>query len=380
MDARVPIVAVAVTVTVWVGAATGAVADTGSTDAGAAAPFATAPVATAPSAAAPVAEVGIHGTAQETGALGNILTDLLAHRASLRLRRADRIDATEVIRPAPRSPAGSDVVARAWIDLGDAGQVTLYVVDRGWERILVRHIDRGNAPSEVVLESTARIVATAVEALLTGAQIGVVREELARPATPPADLDATARPASAVPATPGAAARIGAFYGAQLFAPTLVLIHGPGICVGGAAGSGRVQPGAILTGQLWLPSTVTDRAVGLRLLSGSLRLLGTADYVAGSRVTLTAGLGGGIDVTRIDALALGEDVHPTATTTLTTGVLRAAVGTSIRMRWGLGLSVTGAVDADLSGTRYVVKQDGATYDFLRPWAVRPGLMLGVIAP
>jgi hypothetical protein len=190
------------------------------------------------------------------------------------------------------------------------------------------------------------------------------------------------RPTPASSGAAGAAARIGAFYGAQLFAPKLVLVHGPGISVGGVAGSGRIQPGAILTGQLWLPNTVTEPSVGLRLLSGSLRLLGTADYAAGSPVTLSAGLGGGIDITRVESLAFGGagDVHPTAITTLTTAFLRATVGASFRMQWGLALSVTGVVDADLSRTRYVVEQNGETYDFLRPWTVRPGLMLGVIAP
>jgi hypothetical protein len=81
-------------------------------------------------------------------------------------------------------------------------------------------------------------------------------------------------------------------------------------------------------------------------------------------------------------LALGgaTDVHPAAVTTLTTAALRVAAGASFRLQWGLALSVTGVVDTDLSATRYVVQQNGETYDFLRPWPVRPGLMLGVIAP
>jgi hypothetical protein len=328
----------------------------------------------------PVAEIALHGAAQEMTALEDILRDLLAGRAALTMSRVDRVDAGKVIEPALPPSAGNAVVAHAWIELEDGGRVTVYVVDRAWERILVRHLERGDVPSEIVLESTARIVATAVEALLQGARIGVVREEIARPALPPPPVVVAPPPP---PPETHAPMHLGVLYGAELFSDKVTVLHGPGFSLDGAAGAGRIEPGATFTGQLWLPTTSTDGGIGLRLVSGSLRLLATVDYAARAHTRLTAGVGGGVDVTSVEPRSVGAaavGVSPRAATTTTTAALRATLGASFRLRWGIGVSVMGALDVDLSDTHYVVLNDGALVDFLRPRTLRPGLMVGVTTP
>ncbi|MDB4983302.1 MAG: hypothetical protein JWM82_4054 [Myxococcales bacterium] len=325
-----------------------------------------------------VAEIALHGTGPETVALEDILRDLLAGRASVTMTRVDRVDAGKVIEPALPVRAGDAVVARAWIELEDGDRVTVYVVDRAWERILVRHLERGDSPREIVLESTARVVATAVEALIQGARIGVAREEIARPAPPPPVVVVAPAP----PPTP-VTVDLGAFYGAELFSDKVAVLHGPGISFGRTTGARRIRPGATLTGQLWLPTTTTDASVGLRLLSGSLRLLATVNTAAGRHTTLTAGLGGGVDLTRVEPETVGAasvGVSPRAETALTTAMARAVFGASFRLPWGFGVSVMASLDVDLSDTRYVLSKDGAAVDFLRPRMMRPGLMVGVTRP
>ena len=335
------------------------------------------------SAAPAVAQVSVHGSAADRAALADILRDLLASRATLSVVPHDRLDPVEVLRASRALAPRGDVVAWVWIELDDAQQVALYVADGGGERILVRHVQRAHVPDEVVFESVARVAATAIEALLQGERIGVPREEFVRvppSSAPPAEVRAESKASSA--SGFGLTWRAGVFWGAQLFAPKLTLAEGPGALFGGALGSGLFRTGVTFTAQAWLPRSVTDSVLNLQLFSASPRLLISADYAASARMTLSAGVGGGVDVTRVRTTALAGSVglHPTAAQTLLTAELRAAVGASLGISDALSLALIGYVDTDLSGTHYVVESSGNQSAFLRPWLVRPGLMLGVITP
>jgi hypothetical protein len=338
--------------------------------------------APATSAALAVANVSVHGSAEERTELEAILRDLLANRAVLSVGPNERVDAPQVLRASRLLTPHGDVVAWVWIELDDTEQVALYVADSEGARILVRHVQRANTPSEIVLESAARIVVTAIEALLQGERIGVPREEVVRapPSVPP--TKPLSKPPARSEGRPRLTWRAGAFYGVQLFAPKLTLLQGPGALLGGALGSGRLRLGATLTAQVWLPRSVSDSAVNLELFSTSPRLLVSADYAPGARVALSAGLGGGVDLTQVrpSAAAGSTGVHPSAAETLITAELRAAAGASLRVANGLSLALLAYFDTDLSRTRYVVDSSGSQSAFLRPWPVRPGLMLGVTTP
>ena len=288
-------------------------------------------------------------------------------------------------------------MARAWIELHDGQRVTLYVADVAGERVLVRHLPRNDEDGALVREATARIVATALEALLGGAQIGVERakvdEELTRssaPAPAPAPPVSVATPtAPAAPAPPAARARpdhlsfrAGAQYGVQLFSSEVPLVHGPGVVVSGGPRAGVTRPGALVSAQVWWPSGASDAVAGVRVYATNLRVLATLERSLGSSVEMSLGLGGGIDWTRVEATPNGaaRSVELAPPTTLTTPALRAALGTRFRYSGGFSIYTSLALDADPSHTRYVSLQDGVASRILQPHALRPSLVLGVATP
>jgi hypothetical protein len=339
----------------------------------------------AASAAALRAEVNVHGSAEEVAQLQATLRSLFPADAELLVSAVEAVDGAQVMRES-FTPSAGDVVARAWIELHDGARVTIYVADVSGERILVRHLPRNDEDGELVREATARVVATALEALLSGAQIGVERakagEELGVPApqAPPPPPPPPAPPVTAAPEALGLS--LGAHYGVQAFSSEVPVVHGPGLIFGAHYGAQLTKPGALLVGQVWWPSRASDAVSSVRIYSGALRLLATVERSFGSSVVLSAGVGGGVDLTRVEptAATASVPVRLASPTTLTTPALRAALGAKFRQSYGFSLYTTLALDADPSGTRYVSLNDGVTTRVLEPLALRPSLVVGVATP
>jgi hypothetical protein len=313
-------------------------------------------------------------------ALEATLRSLFPAESALQVSAVDAVNATELMREQP-TPSGADFVARAWVELHDGQRVTIYVADGSGERLLVRHLPRSDADDELVREATARIVATALEGLLSGAQLGVERakahEELPRPAP--------AAPAvSSLPASPKALAfTLGVHYGLQAFSSQVPLEHGPGLTFGGSYGAPRsTRFGGLLIGQVWWPSQADDAVASVRVYSGALRLLATLERSFGASLVLQAGLGGGVDLTRVEPLEASGlvQVRLAAPTTLATPALRAAVGAKLREARGVSPYASLALDADPSGTRYVSLNEGVATRLLQPFSLRPSLVVGVATP
>ncbi|MEM7587553.1 MAG: hypothetical protein AAF560_29465, partial [Acidobacteriota bacterium] len=104
--------------------------------------------------------------------LVTVLDELLSRQSvTLQHRSTAQIDLGAVL-------AGdtSEHLARIWIDTTGATETRLYIVDRTAERVLVRSVgtSAGNL-DEVTRETVGHIIEAAVEALLSGATIGVPR-------------------------------------------------------------------------------------------------------------------------------------------------------------------------------------------------------------
>ena len=298
------------------------------------------------------ADVNVHGSADEVRALEATLRSLFPAEAQLRVNAVEAVDGAQVMRE-PFTPSPDDVMARAWVELHDGARVTIYVADVSGERLLVRHLPRNDEDRELVREATARIVATALEALLSGAQIGVERAKLIDASEGPPAPSPPPRP----PPTPASALgfTLGAHYGAQLFSSQIPIVHGPGLIFGGNYGVHPTRPGAMLVGQFWWPNSANDAVSSVRVYSGALRLLATVERSIGAAVALNAGVGGGIDLTRVEPAAnrAAVDVRLASATTLATPALRVSVGAKFRPSSALSLYTSFALDADPSGTRYV---------------------------
>jgi hypothetical protein len=142
------------------------------------------------------------------------------------------------------------------------------------------------------------------------------------------------------------------------------------------------RPGAELFAQAWLPNRREDELASVRVYSGALRLLATVERRVGAVTALNAGLGGGIDFTRVEPGRSSADaqLRLAEPRTLLTPALRAALGARFRPSAALSVYTTLAIDADPSGTRYVSRTDGVTTSLLEPRALRPSLALGVATP
>jgi hypothetical protein len=138
----------------------------------------------------------------------------------------------------------------------------------------------------------------------------------------------------------------------------------------------------MVVGQVWWPSRANDAVASVRVYSGTLRLLATLERSFGASLVLSAGVGGGVDLTRVEP-ATGAAEFPVrlaSPATLATPALRAALGASLRQAYGLSFYTTFALDADPTGTRYVSLNDGVATRLLEPHALRPSLVVGVATP
>jgi hypothetical protein len=291
---------------------------------------------------------------------------------------ASSVNAAEVITP----QAGVEArLARAWIDLSKPERVTLYLVDRDWERVLIRHVQKMPGHDELAREAIGHILENAVDALAHGARIGTAPDEArsenegAQPSVrPPA-------PAAPIAARAGSAPHweLGALYEGELYAPRGVIANGPAAVLYIGARPGTVRPGAWLTVQYRLPMIVDTAPLGVRLDGGTVRALAAVDLAVNERLSIRFGAGVGID-----AMHMTPRLEGKPGTTLDRDedfalvVARASAGGQWRVSRRLAIALTLSCDLDPSGTRYGVLVDGAQETVLSPWPVRPALSLGVM--
>jgi len=287
---------------------------------------------------------------------------------------APGVNAAELITPR----AGAEPrVARVWVDLSKPERATLYLVDRDWERILIRHVRKLPGHEELAREAIGHILETAVDALAHGARIGVTREEARLEFERSAPVEAPPRPALTQVA-PGPRLEFGAMYEAELYAQGAVVATGPtgSFYVGGPRGT--LRPGGWLTLQYRLPTIVDEAPLGVRLEGGTGRALATIDLAVRPRLAVRFGAGLGIDV-----LHTSPRLESSPGTTRGTDedfvvlVARVSGGASWSLSADLALTLIVSCDLDPSGTRYVVAVDSVTVPVLSPWPVRPALALGV---
>jgi hypothetical protein len=286
--------------------------------------------------------------------------------------RADSVDPKTVI---DRSPNAADAFVRVWIDLAVENQVTIYFVDSAWERILVRHITLERNLDDVEREEIAQIVRSSVEALLSGATIGISREEArelllpeAKEKPPPA---AVPKPkpkprARAKPVAPKPSLEAGAFYEGELYANTLW--HGPGVF----AGVHTPEPlglGGRFTLQYRAPATVEGNLLGARIQAIALRALSHVRYQSG-HLGACGAAGLGADVTSTDPTNLKGNASPENARWDVVPVFRALGGGGL-VFGSLGVWTVVGLDVDLIETNFTAKRGNETYTAVDVSRVRP---------
>jgi hypothetical protein len=336
-----------------------------------------------------VVDVAIAASDAEAPQMQSVVEELLARLSmTVNVTRVERVDAAEVVNP----HAGPPRLARVWLDLTRPDRATLYLVSSDWQRILVRHLPKVAGHDELAREQLGHIVETAIDALAHGASLGVTREDASRelgivPARPPSLVPAPPSPRvdRAVspppsPASPAPALRLepGLIYDAQLFAGGPNVAHGPALSLFvGSSGAG-VRFGGWLTAQYRLPLEQDGMPLGMRIESGSLRLLASIDVPVRDVLIWRFAAGGGADYVHVVPVAVPGAAA--ATNDLPDQVIfvaRAVVASRVALGSSVALLAGLSCDFDPNETRYLVAHGSSPEVVLQPWPVRPSVFAGL---
>jgi hypothetical protein len=266
-------------------------------------------------------------------------------------------------------------LARVWVDGRGPDRALLFLKPQQGDRVLVRKIELAGGFDQVALAQIAYIIETAVTSLLVSEPVGVPQSE-ARAAVEA--VLPVARPAVETPA--GSRYRAGVFGGVGAWSGDAVAVARIGI-------EGAMERTA---GTHWLgvaASVVADPSFHVGPAGGDLlvrslavHLYATATWRGGLYGAGAVAVGPALVVTHVEASltssSSGETVSQAPRTDLDFGLGATA-------RWELPLgrrtSVFLAALLDLVPTRarYVATVRGEDRILFSPWALRPGLVLGV---
>jgi hypothetical protein len=338
-----------------------------------------APMASARAEAITQVEVSIAASEKDSGALEEVLRDLLGTTGlPSKIARVSSIDPRSVIEPPASFAPG---VARVFVEVGgDVARV--YLVDAAWARVLVRRIPLPKGLDEIAREQIGHIVAGAIDALAAGATIGITREEARVELGVKAKEEEKPPPRSPPPPIPIPPPK-------PPPSPTASL----GVGYEGAAWSNAIAwhaldaqlslrlPNALgfsIAGLARLPVTVEHRAVGMRVDAWGARAeIGWSPLVS-SRMRFLASVGGGFDHLRIEPRAQGTAIGGEVRDAWNP-VLRASLGFETRISETVWGKLSFFVEGDLGARTYVVVTDtGADETVVEPFRIRPGLAIAVV--
>jgi hypothetical protein len=317
---------------------------------------------------------------EEDGALKAVLSELLDRlQVTIRFSTVADLETEEMWTPHPGAPAA---VARAWIDLREPGVATLYLTGDNQDRVLVRQVPLVRRLDEVAREEIAHIVEAAVDELLRGGQIGVVKKHA--PELPPSVNLAPPEP------EPPLRLDVGFGYAAQAWRDDRAPLHGPAAFVSLAKTMGPWRPGAWLSAELRFPQSkaapVADTNVSMALdPHGALRLLFIMDRTLTSRWMVRGGIGGGLDWMYVTLTPYGNaNAFEDSSGTRTIPMLRALALVRYAFAAKSELFFGVAADIDVTDTRYVAKvaragEPDETVPFFRPSWFRPMALIGITA-
>jgi hypothetical protein len=321
----------------------------------------------------PVVELVVAAPEKEATELAQVATELLDRLSvEVRLRRVDAIDVGDIARPAEPRPSYR---ARAFVDLKRPARAVLWLVDSARDRVLIRDLESAPGREEITREELAHILEASTEGLLAGESIGVPRVE-ALPLLTPKAAEPPPKPRPA-----GEHVQAVALYEVQLLSSAPRFQHGPEVSVFVPFSLGGFDWGLWFGGQYRVPQTVDAAPIGARFEGGAIRGLVSVGQRLGSNARLHWGLGAGVDMVDVQPTGVATDtVSVGAGRLLAFGIVRAAVGLSVRVLPNLSIWSRVAADFDFSDTSYVFERRAGDDVVLRPWPVRPALAAGVGFP
>jgi hypothetical protein len=339
----------------------------------------------------PVVVVTLVGEAQ--GELEGFLRDeLSALDVAVETQRAAALDLRAVIEP---RAGEAQPLCRIWIDLSARASVRLFIVDDASGRILERRFERQPEHAEVARERAIQIVASSVEAILSGRAVGrpsaELREELQReiqvldarglrqepaPAPPPepaAPPRAETTPTTPAPRSEPAVLTVDVGWRVQGYASNLPVRSGPELSAWLAPWrdptSARFSFG--LTGWFVLPASVEEHRLRAEVTELSFFALAALEPRTESSRRLRVALGPGA----VSSWAAARGAPELELETQGRFDVAAAVRAQMSYRWqlhdDLAMALHVAADTSLYRVRYVYLTDTGSESVLEPWLVSP---------
>ena len=315
---------------------------------------------------------------------------LMAKGLGLTSARKDTITPEEVAlaTSAPPDEAAS-IVARVFIDFTAPDHATLFLIDPQRGRIHVRRVMRNRGFDAVARESTLFVIEQSINAILEGREIGVSREEYQRSVAPqapapgnpnlPSPPSAPAPPprppsAPAPPATNGTRLLLaGGYDGVALGAGAYQ--HAGKLVVAARLARVQISVGA----RVAAPVSIAGDGVQTELWAGGVSLSGAARLLTSANLSISAGLGGGLDLTRVAPTVTAPDLQAAAVFWAPSPLLRAFVELE-RLFGRISVSVALGAEALLLAERYTVRTSDSVGDVFVPRRLRPEatVLVGVV--
>lgn len=372
---------------------------------------------------APVAYVVASGEAEDMVAVEVVVRELVARLPiELRWSTASGIDIGQVL--AQHAPDGQ-VAARAWVDLSNPRRARIYVANAQDQRFVVRVVPLSDGYDEVGREIIGHIVEFALDAFLSGAEVGVSREVAERQVTEAADTSQLAAPPgssvepearASKPERPGDelkppavevqdfgtarddGLRVGPVanradvrserprfgllvaYQVREISP-LPLLHGPVVGFGIAL---PLRQGLRFSASSTLhydwPATWDSSLVGARVAGVSARLSAGLETDLAPRWVLRGLLGLGADFMRVSPYPEPgvRSTHPGQPLWTASTVVAAMVNLEFAASGRIGLVLGAGCDANLNRPSYFVAGDARQTTVLSPSVFHPTASLGMV--
>jgi hypothetical protein len=303
------------------------------------------------------------------------IRDMLAAKglevATTRKRSVTTEDVAAAIAP-PRE--GAPTAARVLLDFAVPGQATLLLIDPRRGRVFARRMVLANGLDAVARARVRFIIEQSVDAILEGRDIGVSREEFQRGVAPPPAPEPPAPAPVAVPAPAPGQLLLAAGY--EFIAMGSGQYQHAGMVVVGARFTRLQIAGAA---RLAAPMSIAGDGAQARLSTAGVGASAAGRLLSLGSFSVLAGLGAGLDLTRVEPTVTAPDLQPAAAFWARGPSLK--VFAEIERIFGrVAVAVVVGAEVHLLAERYTVKTASETRDVFVPRRLRPAaaLLVGVV--
>jgi hypothetical protein len=291
-------------------------------------------------------------------------------------------------------------LATIWLDLRQPSRAVLYLVDESRERFLVRVVPLDDGYDEVAYESLSTIIETSVEALISGAIVGVDRKAAAQEvsaleeaspspsdappvsktpapgAVPPQSTKPISKPSSTTPIAEAPWA-LDASYRLAALSSAPTLIHGPEVGFRYRGPHRRIAFAGLLSAGYRLPVRWEAAGIGATFTGFGLHVGPGFRFCLGGAACMSAFALAGLEYQVVEPWVGADGAKARDKAILLSPRLGGVWEAECELGHGLALWGLVGAEADLLGHHFDVQQGDRIEAVLVPWRVQPFGQVGL---